>query len=473
MGLCGLIWGAAAVTGCSLIDLPSQCPCAAGYDCVDDRCVCTSESCNQAECADGFAECDANIAGCETELDTSAAHCGACGNSCDAGPNAESTCIESSCELSCNEGYADCSKELVGCEAALDTDPANCGGCGISCGQGACAAGACQPIAVGKTKHNEFGTPLSLAVHDNTLFWSTYNSHLFSANTEALDGTVGGDGVSYDTIDVFAFSMLIAGNKLIWADPANSLVSSLDLNSPVVTVTNEPGNEQLGAVAVMVAGDTLYWANNCFDSNPADEVAPNCWPSAIWRMTLGDQNSVELVVGEGATHADGCAGPGALAIVGDYLYWTEPQLGQIRRTRIDQDQQLPNDVVDKWLDTDLFLPFQMFERNGMLVWTNTLLGYESTCRQQIATKNVDCVQNTGTPNGLAVDEDSVYWTAGNKVYRLRVNDAWTNDLADAFELAKNQPDAGSLAVTDSSVYWVNRGPDPDGYNQVMRLEKTW
>jgi hypothetical protein len=49
--------------------------------------------------------------------------------------------------LKCSFPYADCNNDTVtdGCEAKLDTDTQNCGGCGIKCAPGEiCANGVCQ-----------------------------------------------------------------------------------------------------------------------------------------------------------------------------------------------------------------------------------------------------------------------------------------------------------------------------------------
>jgi|GEM_PF-467101 len=95
-------------------------------------------------------DCDGNAAnGCETDLLSSAAHCGACGAGC-ALPNAVSSCGAGRCAVvRCNPGFADCDGSAVnGCETNLQTDPAACGRCGAACSAGnatpACAAGACR-----------------------------------------------------------------------------------------------------------------------------------------------------------------------------------------------------------------------------------------------------------------------------------------------------------------------------------------
>jgi hypothetical protein len=54
-------------------------------------------------------------------------------------------CVNSMCAFECGPGWADCNSEASdGCEIRTDTDPLNCGGCGIQCEAGQdCFRGAC------------------------------------------------------------------------------------------------------------------------------------------------------------------------------------------------------------------------------------------------------------------------------------------------------------------------------------------
>jgi len=88
------------------------------------------------------------------DVATDQQNCGACGVSCadyEIPPSARSstvaTCKYGSCVAECSYGFADCNRsESDGCEINTNSDPRNCGGCGIVCdavaGQ-ACVAGRC------------------------------------------------------------------------------------------------------------------------------------------------------------------------------------------------------------------------------------------------------------------------------------------------------------------------------------------
>ncbi|WP_437605531.1 hypothetical protein WMF20_31075 [Sorangium sp. So ce834] len=117
---------------------------------------CLAGTCVLGACEAGYANCDDNPAnGCEVNTNTSAAHCGACGATCDL-PHAAESCVGGSCVLgACAAGYADCDGDPAnGCEVNLNSSAANCGACGAACDLanaaeaclgGTCVLGACAP----------------------------------------------------------------------------------------------------------------------------------------------------------------------------------------------------------------------------------------------------------------------------------------------------------------------------------------
>ncbi|MBI5534032.1 MAG: hypothetical protein HY898_15025 [Deltaproteobacteria bacterium] len=101
------------------------------------------------QCYPGFGNCDgASATGCETDLQSTAQHCGACAAACPTRPNSTPLCSAGACGMSCNAGYADCDAvESNGCEVNLQSSATNCGACGQLCngtnGTPACQAGSC------------------------------------------------------------------------------------------------------------------------------------------------------------------------------------------------------------------------------------------------------------------------------------------------------------------------------------------
>lgn len=78
--------------------------------------------------------------------DTDPAACGAACTICPVPPHARATCAGGACAFQCAPDYADCNANPAdGCEADLKTDPANCGACATSCNGQPCQGGVCKP----------------------------------------------------------------------------------------------------------------------------------------------------------------------------------------------------------------------------------------------------------------------------------------------------------------------------------------
>ena len=124
--------------------------CPAGQDCRFDgpsntfQCKCPSgETLCGARCEDDvcYGECK--------DLTSDPHNCGGCGVDCGGlyDPKSIASCEYGSCKRTCLDGWADCNGNTDdSCEVNVDSDPNNCGGCGIVCdaiaGQ-ACVLGRC------------------------------------------------------------------------------------------------------------------------------------------------------------------------------------------------------------------------------------------------------------------------------------------------------------------------------------------
>ncbi len=115
--------------------------------------ACLAGACVVETCNPGFSDCDMlAVSGCEANTGTDPNNCGACGTVCTA-QNAAPGCQNSQCALGpCTPGFADCDMmAATGCEANLDADPQNCGGCNMpctafeTCNNGNCEPNPCDP----------------------------------------------------------------------------------------------------------------------------------------------------------------------------------------------------------------------------------------------------------------------------------------------------------------------------------------
>jgi hypothetical protein len=108
--------------------------------------VATNPWANFAGCATGQTSC----AGVCVNLQTDPNNCGNCGIVCAARPNASVSCVSGNCQYVCNAGFLDCNGLTIdGCEVNVLSDPNNCNGCALVCpphpnASVACVNGSCQ-----------------------------------------------------------------------------------------------------------------------------------------------------------------------------------------------------------------------------------------------------------------------------------------------------------------------------------------
>src|SRR5690606_15747657 len=117
------------------------------YQFIDETYECT------ATCDSGWADCDDSQYDCETPT-WNAANCGGCGTCSSRRFVVSATCVEASGEgeegqcvnVVCQSGRGNCDGDgNDGCEVNLNTAEAHCGACGNACATGeTCSAGTCQ-----------------------------------------------------------------------------------------------------------------------------------------------------------------------------------------------------------------------------------------------------------------------------------------------------------------------------------------
>lgn len=141
--------------------LPDEDGCETNIDLDPNNCGACGHSCAPGQvCSGGECLCEPPLVLCGdrcVDLTSDPMHCGGCNHLCpvpNAPRNGVPICDRGQCGFACNPHFADCDGDFAnGCEAPLDSDPNNCGACGVRCdssvGQpcirGRCAVVECPP----------------------------------------------------------------------------------------------------------------------------------------------------------------------------------------------------------------------------------------------------------------------------------------------------------------------------------------
>ncbi len=131
--------------------------CGVGVDCVD-----FGGHIQCGPCPDGLTLCSTGSSPACGEIDVQSDpnNCGACGIQCVDHPHMPINCIDGVCASECAPRFGDCNGDRTdGCETNVYSDPYNCGVCGLVCDVNAgqlCQAGVCAVQECPKTPD---GTP--------------------------------------------------------------------------------------------------------------------------------------------------------------------------------------------------------------------------------------------------------------------------------------------------------------------------
>jgi hypothetical protein len=311
----------------------------------------------------------------------------------------------------------------------LQTASEHCGACGHACVIGSCAEGRCQPVALATNQ----GNPSYVLVHDGYVYWAEDTG----VRRVSVDG--GDPSTLFGTTDVGAVGGLAKkGNTLYATDSGSGKIWEVPLDTLTATSLNLAGSQTPRGITT--TADGIYWADSrtagsiqradagvygAFSDTQifADRVTSAQryvyftaltaagGPMALRRRHPDLSATVALCVGQ--TIAD-------VTTYGQHVYWTVPSPA---------------------------------EDAG--IYRNHLEGN---------TASVELVHlDPSTPNGLALDDEGVYWTTA-------VDDGGVMFLPHGATtpraLAERQRLPAFIAVDDDSVYWTDRDA-----GTVMRVSK--
>jgi len=362
--------------------------------------VCVNKICAIGTCRDGWGDCNGSVDdGCETNVKGDAVdHCGACGQVCQAVANSMLACNFGVCVFFCKSGYGDCDQQPSnGCEVDVFNDIANCGTCGHVCssvnGTPACAGGNCSILC--KTNFDNCNNDITDGCETNLQNDVLHCGSCSNACTPP-------DGASATCVQSKCGFACLADRGNCNNDDADGCETDLLTDS-----------DNCGSCGHSCAGDA------CTNGY--------CEPMVL----SGTLTS-----------------PYAIAVDNTYVYWTDTVDGTVYRQV--KDGTLAAEVISKPGSAGVALAVDnhrvYYSTSSTIMAYNKLTAEEST----LAADQVNV-------RAIAVDSASVYWvtggTTGTDGTVMTVNIDGTNLQA----LASGQPQPAGIALFGTAVYWSNQG----------------
>lgn len=285
---------------------------------------CDGFVCHVLSCELGWSDCDGlDATGCESEVATDLANCGACGVACGTGPGATTTCDAGSCGLVCDSDAYDCDGlAATGCEEDLES-VTSCGACGVPCARShattTCAGGLCAMDAC----HAGFGDCNALSDDgcELSLAWDPLNCGACGNHCAPGDSCSGGrclgptlvaqtSGGGDQTCAVRA-----GGTVLCWGENHHGQLGDGTTTDRLaaVEVLGASDARQVAAgrnhgCALHATGEVSCWGDGRFGQNGALEGLP------VPRRVAGLTDAVEVAAG--AAHSCARRASGAVTCWG-------------------------------------------------------------------------------------------------------------------------------------------------------------
>ena len=400
--------------------------------------------------AGGMSGAGSNVAG-EAGF-TSISEGGAAGMSASAGAAGETD----SGPRECAAGTADCDDNHEDCETNTASDPQNCGRCARACGAtAACTTGLCEATVLlnPSGESNWCDTAFSATTAYMLTCWGGF-TEIRTTPLELGPSILGTQLKTYSVPVVAARGMLIDGNDVLFGleeSPSHLYKFPLDADGPEDITIAYTFENATRFDAISLVGDTFYWSHNTHTAG--GQVQPGFIKK---RAKLGT-TSTTLVTGLGLSYD--------LQVFDSKLVWLE------KRT-ISAPLGVYRSPLAGALVAEAGAGSAMIRHGAYVYWADKVTAPNGKVRRLLADDSAaepeDIATGLQLPEGIAADDDYVYFKQLDALYRVAIGGGVPEQLSPT--VPANDAQATAVYFADDRYVYFAAGPN-GGDSTLVRVAK--
>jgi hypothetical protein len=420
--------------------------------------ACTTTTGFPSKCVDAGCDCTQTCDGGCVDLTDDPKNCGACGTACLAGvqvcSNSQCVCGGTLCPIPDggvgDAGYLVPDGGPGGAPAVcvnIESDPGNCGGCGIACAY-ACVGG-CVPLQLA-TLSSDADAAANGTIPPGALVSNGSEVLILTAASGGVIEECSVAGCNQSPVTVassldntnntgYAGLLALGGSWAYW--PGQTTVQDVTTAAPATAVFAQPASASVYAVATNAT--QVFWSDENLGISSCALGATCASPtSLVPRSSLS-------------------AAPQVLAADQNYVYWMDAN-GNVLSAPVGGGAPLlltaSNDAGN-----DFGYPTAMVAAAGRVYYLDSNTGELMTAMGGSATSAT--VYSTNTPAALATDGTTLYWATDVMIFKCPLG-ATCAAPTSIYGTA-----ATALAVDATNIYWIDDGSNTVGVPRVWEYHK--
>lgn len=362
----------------------------------------------------------------------------------------------------CDVGTADCDDNHEDCETNTASDPLNCGRCERACGAtAACTTGLCDATVLlnPSGESNWCDAVFSATTAYMVTCWGGF-TEVRTTPLELGPSVLGTQIKSYSVPVVAARGMLIDGNDVLFGleeNPSHLYKFPLDADGPEDVTIAYTFENAVRFDGISLIGDTFYWSHNTHTAGGQVQ------PGSIKKRAKAGVSSTTLVTGLGLSYD--------LQVFDSKLVWLEKRtinaaLGVYR-------SPLAGALVaDVELVAEAGAGSSLIRQGDYVYWVDKVASPNGKVRRLLADDAAAEAEDIATglqlPEGIAADDDYIYFKQSDALYRVAIDGGVPEQLSPT--VPANDAQATQLYIADDQYVYFAAGAN-GGDSTLVRVAK--